>query len=218
MRNRDERYPTGNGCASGSIRCELRHSRTIAAVTGVDSSNLEFDQAWSTRDDFRWCIHERRAQAYSRTNEKIHASRHHHGSIRTHQGCKEAADRGNPARPHRDVSQGGGLCEQRVHSDRKPGHGPVRGGSAMKPFRIDIPQAQLDDLQRRLAHTRWPDELPAVGWSRGVPLTYLKELAEYWRISYDWRAAEARLNRFPQSTTLIDGANVHFLHVRSPEP
>src|SRR5262249_40314527 len=72
-------------------------------------------------------------------------------------------------------SQDGGLCEQRVPSDRKPGHGPVRGGFAMKPFRIDIPQAQLDDLQRRLAHTRWPDELPAVGWSRGVPLTYLKE-------------------------------------------
>ena len=88
----------------------------------------------------------------------------------------------------------------------------------MKPFRIDIPQAQLDDLQRRLAHTRWPDELPAVGWSRGVPLTYLKELAEYWRNSYDWRAAETRLNWFPQFTTLIDGANVHFLHVRSPEP
>src|SRR5262249_18851801 len=147
-------------------------------------------------------------QVYSRTNEKIHASRHHHRSIRIHQGCKEAGDRGNPARPHRDVSQGGGLCEQRVHSDRKPGHGHVRGNSAMKPFRVDIPQAQLDDLQRRLAHTRWPDELPAVGWSRGVPLTYLKELAEYWRISYDWRAAEARLNRFPQFTTLIDGANV----------
>src|SRR5262247_2567777 len=81
--------------------------------------------------------------------------------------------------------------------------GPVRVGSAMKPFRIDIPEAQLDDLRRRLAHTRWPDELPAVGWRRGVPLTYLKELAEYWRTSYDWRAAEGRLNRFPQSTTLI---------------
>jgi pimeloyl-ACP methyl ester carboxylesterase len=51
-----------------------------------------------------------------------------------------------------------------------------------------------------------------------VPLTYLKELAEYWRIGYDWRAPEARLNRFPQFTTLIDGANVHFLDVRSPEP
>src|SRR5262249_3451317 len=107
--------------------------------------------------------------------------------------------------------------ERRVQSDRKPGHGLVCRGSAMKPFHIDIPQDQLDDLQRRLAHTRWPDELPAVGWSRGVPLPYLKERAGYWRISYDWRAAEARLNRFPQFTTLIDGANVHFLHVRSPE-
>src|SRR5262245_66170008 len=60
MRNRDERYSTGDGCASGSIRCELRHSPTIAAATEVDSSNLEFDHAWSTRNDFRWCIHERR--------------------------------------------------------------------------------------------------------------------------------------------------------------
>src|SRR5262245_43891425 len=60
MRNRDERYSTGNGCASGSIRCELRHSRTIAAATGVDSSNLELDHAWSTQNDFQLCAHERR--------------------------------------------------------------------------------------------------------------------------------------------------------------
>jgi pimeloyl-ACP methyl ester carboxylesterase len=88
----------------------------------------------------------------------------------------------------------------------------------MEPFRIEIPQADLDDLHRRLADTRWPDELPGVGWERGVPLGYLKELAVYWRTSYDWRAAEARLNQFPQFTTVIDGANVHLLHVRSPEP
>jgi epoxide hydrolase len=88
----------------------------------------------------------------------------------------------------------------------------------MDPFRIEVPQADLDDLHRRLADTRWPDELPGVGWSRGVPLRYLKELAEYWRTSYDWRAAEARLNQFPQFTTVIDGANVHLLDVRSPEP
>jgi epoxide hydrolase len=88
----------------------------------------------------------------------------------------------------------------------------------MHPFRVDIPQADLDDLHRRLANTRWPDELPGVGWSRGVPLGYLKELAEYWRTGYDWRAAEARLNQFPQFVTEIDGANVHFYHVRSPEP
>ncbi|HEY0738537.1 MAG TPA: epoxide hydrolase [Herpetosiphonaceae bacterium] len=86
------------------------------------------------------------------------------------------------------------------------------------PFTIDIAQADLDDLRARLAHTRWPDALPEVGWSRGVPLAYLKDLAEYWRTSYDWRAQEAQLNQFPQYITEIDGQTIHFLHVRSPEP
>jgi epoxide hydrolase len=88
----------------------------------------------------------------------------------------------------------------------------------MRPFKIDIPQSQLDDLKRRLAATRWPDEMPGVGWSRGAPLGYLKELAEYWRTGYDWRAAERYLNKFPQFLTEIDGVQVHLLHVRSPEP
>jgi epoxide hydrolase len=88
----------------------------------------------------------------------------------------------------------------------------------MEPFRIAIPQARLDDLHRRLADTRWPDALPGVGWERGVPLGYLKELAAYWRTSYDWRKHEAWLNQFPQFTTVVDGATVHLLHVRSPEP
>lgn len=88
----------------------------------------------------------------------------------------------------------------------------------MKPFRIDIPQAKLDDLHRRLANTRWPSEIRGCGWDRGVPLDYLKELAHYWRTTYDWRAAEARLNSLPQFVTEIDGAKIHFLHVRSPEP
>jgi epoxide hydrolase len=88
----------------------------------------------------------------------------------------------------------------------------------IRPFRIDIPQADLDDLRDRLARTRWPDELPGVGWTRGVPLGYLKELAGYWADGYDWPKQEARLNEFPQFTTTIDGQNIHFLHVRSPEP
>ncbi|MFF4197239.1 epoxide hydrolase family protein [Nonomuraea sp. NPDC001831] len=88
----------------------------------------------------------------------------------------------------------------------------------IRPYRIDIPQAQLDDLRARLAATRWPDEAPGVGWSYGVPVSYAKKLAEYWRTSFDWRAAERRLNAFEQFTTPIDGQNVHFLHVRSPEP
>ena len=88
----------------------------------------------------------------------------------------------------------------------------------IRPFRIDIPQEDLDDLQARLDRTRWPDELPGVGWDYGVPLGYVKELAEYWRTGYDWRAWESRLNAYPQFTTTIDGQNIHFLHVRSPEP
>ncbi|MBB5855719.1 epoxide hydrolase family protein [Amycolatopsis umgeniensis] len=86
------------------------------------------------------------------------------------------------------------------------------------PFSIDIPQADLDDLATRLAATRWPSELPDVGWSRGVPAGYLAGLAEYWRTAFDWRAQEAALNAHPQFVTTIDGQRLHFLHVRSPEP
>src|SRR5918994_2485837 len=90
--------------------------------------------------------------------------------------------------------------------------------SEIRPFTIDIPQADLDDLRDRLARTRWAADLPDVGWSRGVPVSYLKGLAEYWRDGYDWRVHERELNRYPQFTTEIDGQNIHFLHVRSPEP
>jgi epoxide hydrolase len=86
------------------------------------------------------------------------------------------------------------------------------------PFRIEIPQSALDDLQARLERTRWPDELPGAGWDYGVPLQYVRRLADRWREGYDWRAWEARLNELPQFTTTIDGRNVHFIHVRSPEP
>jgi pimeloyl-ACP methyl ester carboxylesterase len=88
----------------------------------------------------------------------------------------------------------------------------------IRPFRIDVPQADLDELRERLGKTRWPAQIPGVGWSRGVPVDYLKELAEYWRDAYDWRAHEKVLNDFPQFTTEIDGQNIHFLHVRSAEP
>jgi len=97
----------------------------------------------------------------------------------------------------------------------EPAESPDAG---IRPFRIDIPQADLDDLRTRLAQARWPDELPGVGWEYGIPLDYVKDLAEYWRTAYDWRVHEQRLNQFPQFTTTIDGQRVHFLHVRSPEP
>ena len=92
------------------------------------------------------------------------------------------------------------------------------GGAEVQPFRAEIPQADLEALQQRLALTTWPDELPGVDWSYGVPLDYVRELVDYWRTGYDWRAQEARLNAHPQFTTTLDGQRVHFLHVRSPEP
>jgi microsomal epoxide hydrolase len=88
----------------------------------------------------------------------------------------------------------------------------------MRTYHIDIPQPALDDLRARLANSRWPDEIPGQGWNRGVPLAYLRELADYWRTGYDWRAAQRRLNQIPQFTTEIDGVDVHFAHVRSPHP
>lgn len=87
------------------------------------------------------------------------------------------------------------------------------------PFRVEVDQADLDDLRARLANARWPDPEPSdVGWDRGVPLDYLRRLAVYWGTEFDWRAQEARLNELPQFTTVIDGQRIHFLHVRSPEP
>lgn len=90
-------------------------------------------------------------------------------------------------------------------------HGEVR------PFRIQVSDDDLDDLRDRLGRTRWPAELPDVGWTRGVPVSYLQDLVDYWRTSFEWRAQEATLNAFPQYTTTIDGQNIHFMHVRSPE-
>jgi microsomal epoxide hydrolase len=92
-----------------------------------------------------------------------------------------------------------------------------RGETAVRPFVLDVPQAELDDLGDRLVATRWPDALAGAGWSQGVPLGCLKELVAYWRTAYDWREPEAQLNGFPQFTTTIEHANVHFLHIRSAE-
>ncbi|MFD0467397.1 epoxide hydrolase N-terminal domain-containing protein [Nonomuraea thailandensis] len=84
------------------------------------------------------------------------------------------------------------------------------------PFRVEIPQTDLDDLQARLALTRFADEIP--GADQGVSVERVKRLVTHWRDGFDWRAVEARLNAHPQFTTEIDGQNIHFLHVRSDNP
>jgi pimeloyl-ACP methyl ester carboxylesterase len=86
----------------------------------------------------------------------------------------------------------------------------------VKAFRIEIPEAELNDLRERLHRTRWPDREPVDDWSQGVPLAYLQELCAYWADGYDGRASEARLNTPPQFRTAIDGLRIHFLHIRSP--
>ncbi len=86
------------------------------------------------------------------------------------------------------------------------------------PFRIDIPDADLDDLRERLVRTRWPDEETVSDWSQGVPRAYVQELCRHWAEAYDWRATEARLNALPQFRAQVDGLGIHLLHVRSPYP
>jgi pimeloyl-ACP methyl ester carboxylesterase len=87
--------------------------------------------------------------------------------------------------------------------------------AAVRPFRVDVPQSDLDDLRRRLAATRWPDEETVPDRSQGARLSDLQELVEYWSTAYDWRRAEAQLNAWPQFMTTVDGVDVHFFHVRS---
>ena len=88
-------------------------------------------------------------------------------------------------------------------------------GQAIRAFRVDTPEEDLDDLRQRIAATRWPSKELVADRSQGVQLATLQELARYWATDYDWRKCEARLNALPQFTTEIDGVEIHFIHVRS---
>jgi hypothetical protein len=88
--------------------------------------------------------------------------------------------------------------------------------ASIDPFRIDIGDDELADLQRRLRATRWPDPETPNDWSQGIPLAYVQDVCNYWAEVYDWRATEARLNQLPQFRTELDGLGIHFLHIQSP--
>src|SRR5271155_2892368 len=94
----------------------------------------------------------------------------------------------------------------------KPEPAPIR------PFKMHVPDRVLVDLRRRLAEANWPDQLPGTTWEYGADIKKVRELADYWQNGYDWRAQEARINRFDQFTTEIDGQQIHFIHERSPRP
>jgi hypothetical protein len=87
--------------------------------------------------------------------------------------------------------------------------------TAIRPFHVDVPEADLAELRRRIHATRWPDRETVTDDSQGVPLAMLRDLARYWATDYDWRNVEARLNALPQFMTEIDGVDIHFIHVRS---
>jgi pimeloyl-ACP methyl ester carboxylesterase len=87
--------------------------------------------------------------------------------------------------------------------------------AAVRPFRIDVPEAALVALRRRIAATQWPEKETVADQSQGVPLAMIQELARYWATDYDWRKVEAKLNALPQFMTEIDGLDIHFIHVRS---
>ena len=89
---------------------------------------------------------------------------------------------------------------------------------AIRPFQIAATDEVLDDLRTRLRNTRWPDPEVVDDWSQGTPQGYLQEVCRYWADTYDWRAREAALNRFPQFVTEIDGVDIHFIHRPSPNP
>jgi pimeloyl-ACP methyl ester carboxylesterase len=89
---------------------------------------------------------------------------------------------------------------------------------SIRPFKVQVPQAALDDLRRRINATRWPDKEPVADRSQGTQLAKLQELVRYWGTEYDWRKVEAKLNALPQFITTIDGLDIHFIHVRSRHP
>jgi pimeloyl-ACP methyl ester carboxylesterase len=93
--------------------------------------------------------------------------------------------------------------------------GTTSEGTAIRPFRVNVPEAELTELRRRIKATRFPDKETVADFSQGVPLETVKKLAHYWATEYDWRKVEARLNSYPQFLTEIDGLDIHFIHARS---
>ena len=90
--------------------------------------------------------------------------------------------------------------------------------SEITPFTINTPEEQLTDLRNRINNTRWAEEECVNDWSQGIPLTYVREIADYWANQYDWRKSEQHLNTFDHFKTNIDDLDIHFIHQKSPHP
>jgi pimeloyl-ACP methyl ester carboxylesterase len=124
------------------------------------------------------------------------------------------------------VGAGFAVAQARIDLDRgdmsptraSAGGAATNHGAAIRPFRVEVPQADLAELRRRILATRWPEKETVPDSSQGVPLATMRQLATYWATEYDWRKAEVKLNAIPQFVTAIDGLDIHFIHVRSKHP
>lgn len=111
------------------------------------------------------------------------------------------------------------LASMASGQERAPaGYTQQRATAEIRPFKVHIPDRTLIDLNRRLATAKWPDQLPGTTWEYGADIEKVRALTDYWQTQYNWRAQEARINRFHQYTTMIDGQQIHFIHERSPRP
>jgi pimeloyl-ACP methyl ester carboxylesterase len=121
----------------------------------------------------------------------------------------------------RSQAQGGPKAHPQPSANNGiPEAAPIAGADDMsiRPFRVDVPEAALVDLRRRIAATRWPEKETVADATQGVQLATTQKLAQYWATDYDWRRCEAALNALPQFITRIDGLDIHFIHVRSKHP
>ena len=113
---------------------------------------------------------------------------------------------------------GGALALQGTIADAQgASHADLNFSESIRPFRVHISKADIEDLRKRILETRWPDKETVADQSQGAKLSKLKGLVDYWGKNYDWRKAEAKLNAYPQFITTIDGIDIHFIHVRSKE-
>ena len=113
------------------------------------------------------------------------------------------------------ASRRGNLTTRTADASPAPQREQAPDKNALRPFHVNVPEAELTDLRRRIKATRWPEKETVADTSQGVPLAQLQDLARYWATDYDWRKCEAKLNALPQFTTEIDGLDIHFIHVRS---
>src|SRR5436190_19543778 len=125
----------------------------------------------------------------------------------------QTQNRNTIMKPRHQSKPAPGVAGRRTAGE--PETASTEDSNAIRPFHVNVPEAELTELRRRLSATRWPEKETVTDASQGVQLATMQKLAQYWATDYDWRKCEAKLNALPQFITEIDGLDIHFIHVRS---